>query len=121
MRVKKFNQFINEQRVPYNELQEIVKDYIGKEIQFIMTDINKYVKGNIDDIDYHTNGKGFSVVINNYESGDGVKDGNSSISIYPNENSIIFFHNDYKSHPIDSLNDFTTEFFNFIKEIDFSK
>ena len=120
-KVKNFNDLINEQRVPYNELQDMVKDYLNKEIQFTMNDIQKYVVGNIESIDYHTNGRGFGVGINNYESGDGVKNGVGSLSIFPDENKIIFSHNDYKGHPVSGLNEFTNNFFQFISKIDFKK
>jgi len=120
-KVKNFKQFVNEQRVPYNELQNMVKDFLNKEIQFTMDDIQKYVVGNIESIDYHTNGRGFEVSVGNYKSGDGVKDGRGSLSIFPDENKIIFSHNDFKPHPVSGLNEFTNNFFQFISKIDFKK
>ena len=122
--VEQFNEeFLNE-RVSYGELQNIVKDYLNKEIQFTLTgDIKTYVKGTIDNIDYHSNGKGFEIGIKNYISGDGVKDGTGSMSIYPNEDEdkVIFSHKDYKPHPVASDDTFTLDFFDFMKKIDFTK
>lgn len=120
-KVKNFKQLVNEQKLPYDELQNIVKDYLGKEIQFKMDDIGKYVVGAIEHIDYHTNGRGFQVGIKNYESGDGVKNGSGDLAIFPDENRIIFSHNDYKPHPVSSLNEYTTNFFQFIGGLDFKK
>lgn len=120
-KIKNFKQFVNEERVPYNELQNMVKDFLNKEIQFTMDDIQKYVVGNIESVDYHTNGRGFEVSVGNYKSGDGIKDGSGSLSIFPDENKIIFSHNDFKPHPVSGLNEFTNNFFQFINKIDFKK
>ena len=120
--VEQFNkEFLNE-RVSYKELQDIVKDYLHKEIQFTLTDIKTYVKGTINNIDYHSNGKGFEIGIENYTSGDGVKEGTGSMSIFPKEDiSVIFSHKDYKPHPVASNDESTLAFFDFMKKIDFTK
>jgi len=89
-KVKNFNQFVNEQRVPYNELQNMVKDFLNKEIQFTMNDIQKYVVGNVEDIDYHTNGRGFEVSVGNYKSGDGFKDGRGYYQYFPMKIELSF-------------------------------
>ncbi len=113
------NNRLAEGRLSYNELQQNVQGFLNKSVLFKMTDLQKFVKGKITYIDYHTNGKGFSFEVSDYESGDGVKDGSGQLSIYPEENKIVFLHNDSQPHPVEALDEFTQNFFNYFMRLEF--
>jgi len=97
-KVKNFKQTINEQKFPSNELQNIVKDYLNKRIQFTVNGkgISFYKTGDIKAINYHTNERGFSTQLVNCKFGgdarrleNQIKYGTNSVVILPVENSVV--------------------------------
>jgi hypothetical protein len=123
----------------HKELLDITKDYLNREIQFTVEryGISFYVLGTIKNIEYHSNGRGFIVILEKCKFGETrklekqSKEGSTNVVIFPNENRVlcdIGWDGGYSmwdvQHEIvgkDALNDFTLKFFNFMKKLDFSK
>lgn len=110
--IKSFKDFINNDIIKESidiSFENEVEDFIGDELTFYMSDIQKYVKGDVTSIVTTTNKAGVCVFMN-YESGDGIKNGSGELYILPDKGN-VFYHGDGdgKRHPIEVTDEKTIE------------